>query len=233
MIDLPPNRRELIARTKLFSNIPGPLLDELAEKVNLVRVGANETLFMKGDLGERLYIVVSGLIRIGTISIEGREATYAILGAGELLGEIAVLDGGERSADATAMEASELLVLERRDFLAFLNRHPAQAIHLLTVLCNRIRRADELLEDVVFMSLPCRLAKHLLAFSSAASPNPNKASLVEIRLSQKEVAEHLGISRESVNKILCKWEEAGLVHLGRGRITLKNLAALKELAAPQ
>jgi CRP-like cAMP-binding protein len=130
------------------------------------------------------------------------------------------------------MEESLLLSLERRDILAILDRHPAQALRLLKVLCNRVRRADELLEDVVFMSLPSRLAKHLLNLGQMVGAGQAKAGPAEIRLSQQEVAEHLGISRESVNKVLSKWEEAGIVSLGRGRITLNRTALLQEIATP-
>ena len=230
MNDIAVKRRDLLAGTPLFASIEIGLLTELADRVSLVKIAAHESLFQKGDPGERMYVVVSGLIRVGAISPEGREVTYGMLGPGELLGEIAVLDGGERSADATAMEDSQLLALERRDVLAFLDHHPGQAVKLMKVLCQRIRRADALLEDVVFLSLPSRLAKHLLAL--AATKGAQHAASYEIRLSQQEIAEHLGISRESVNKVLSKWEEGGLVSLGRGRIVLNNKVALQDVASP-
>ena len=225
-------RREMLAKTPLFSAIPATLLDELAIKAKPVRVEAREVLFSKGDPGDRLYLVAKGLIRIGVLSVEGREVTYGMIQPGNLFGEIAVLDGGVRSADATAMEASELLALERKDVNAFLQRHPIQALHLLTVLCDRVRRADDLLEDVVFLSLPSRLAKHLLMLDSTLGTRDHPKGPVTIRLSQQEVADHLGISRESVNKVLSKWEQVGIVTLGRGQITLNKTTALEEFASP-
>jgi CRP-like cAMP-binding protein len=225
-------RRDLLAGTSLFSSASPELLAELAAKVSTVVLAQYDTLFLKGDLGERLYVVVSGLIRVGTISPEGREVTYCVLGPGELLGEIAVIDGGERSADATAMEESLLLALERRDILSILGRHPAQALRLLKVLCQRVRSADELVQDLVFMSLPSRLAKHLLTLGQIMVAGQKKTGPTEIRLSQQELAEHLGISRESVNKVLSKWEEGGIVTLGRGRIILDRAATLREIASP-
>lgn len=231
MKDLSVKRRDLLAGTPLFGSIEIELLTELADRVSLIQIAAYESLFQKGDPGERMYVVVSGLIRIGAISPEGREVTYGMLGPGELLGEIAVLDGGERSADATAMENTQLLALERRDVLAFLDHHPGQAVKLMKVLCQRIRRADALLEDVVFLSLPSRLAKHLLALAATKGGAGSQGGR-EIRLSQQEIAEHLGISRESVNKVLSKWEEGGMVSLGRGRITINNQTALQDVASP-
>lgn len=222
----------MLASTPLFAAIPPALLDELAAKAKPIRVDAREILFSKGDPGDRLYLVAKGLIRIGVLSVEGREVTYGMIKPGELFGEIAVLDGGLRSADATAMEATELLALERKDVNGFLQRHPIQALHLITVLCDRVRRADDLLEDVVFLSLPSRLAKHLLMLKSTLGGGEPAKGPATIRLSQQEVADHLGISRESVNKVLSKWEQAGIVNLGRGQITLNKPAALDDFVSP-
>jgi CRP-like cAMP-binding protein len=231
MIESLQRRREMLAKTPLFAAIPASLLDELAAKAKTVSVEPRETLFSKGDPGDRLYLVASGLIRIGVLSAEGREVTYGMIQPGELFGEIAVLDGGVRSADASAMEASELLAIERKDVHAFLQRHPIQALHLLKVLCDRVRRADDLLEDVVFLSLPSRLAKHLLVLDSTMGTRERPQGPATIRLSQQEVADHLGISRESVNKVLSKWEQAGIVSLGRGQITLNKVVSLEGLTS--
>jgi CRP-like cAMP-binding protein len=232
MLDSIQRRREMLASTLLFKAVPAALLDELAGKAKMVRILGRDILFSKGDPGDRLYLVAKGLIRIGVLSPEGREVTYAMIKPGELFGEIAVLDGGARSADATAMETSELLALERKDVLGFLQRHPIQALHLLAVLCERVRRADDLLEDVVFLSLPGRLAKHLLVLQDSMASRETPGGAATIRLSQQEVADHLGISRESVNKVLSKWEQAGIVSLGRSQIILNNPDALYEFAAP-
>jgi len=225
-------RREMLASTPLFASIPPSLLDELAVRAKSVKVEAREVLFSKGDPGDRLYLVAKGLIRIGVLSVEGREVTYGMIKPGELFGEIAVLDAGVRSADATAMENSELLALERKDVNAFLERHPIQALHLIKVLCDRVRRADDLLEDIVFLSLPSRLAKHLLVLDETLGTRQRPQGPTTIRLSQQEVADHLGISRESVNKVLSKWEQVGIVTLGRGQITLNKTAALEDFASP-
>lgn len=224
------SRQDLLAETGLFGAAPRDLLAELASRANVVELAANEILFLKGDPGDRLYIVASGAIRIGAMSPEGREVSYGVLGPGAVLGEIAVVDGGERSADAKAIDASVLLSLDRRDVLAFLHNHPGQALQLVKLLCDRLRRADELLDDVVFMSLPSRLAKHLLTLEQIVGDRP-AGGKPEVRLSQQVLAEHLGITRESVNKVLSKWEEGGIVSLGRGRIVLDRIDALEDIAA--
>lgn len=224
-------RREMLANTPLFASVQTDLLDELAAKAKMVKVDARETLFSKGDPGDRLYLVAKGLIRIGVLSAEGREVTYGLIKPGQLFGEIAVLDGKERSADATAMEPTELIALERKDVHAFLHKHPVQALHLIEVLCERIRRADNQLEDMVFLSLPSRLAKHLLMLDQTMGTKAKPGTPSTIKLSQQEIADHLGISRESVNKVLSKWEQAGIVTLGRGQITLNKVAALEGLTS--
>jgi len=225
-------RRDLLASTPLFSVLTPVLLEELASRARVIRVSPREQLFCKGDPGDRLYLVIAGVIRISSLSPEGREVTYGLIKSGEMFGEIAVLDGGPRSADATAMETGELLALERRDVVDFLHRHPAQALHLLRVLCERVRRADSLLEDVVFLSLPGRLAKHLLALAGTVGTRRAPNAAATIHLSQQELADHIGISRESVNKVLSKWEQVGMVSLGRGQITLNRPADLEDLAQP-
>jgi CRP/FNR family transcriptional regulator, cyclic AMP receptor protein len=224
-------RREMLANTPLFSSVQPELLDELAAKAKMVKVEAREILFSKGDPGDRLYLVATGMIRIGVLSADGREVTYGLIKPGQLFGEIAVLDGKERSADATAMDSTELIALERKDVHAFLHKHPAQALHLIEVLCDRIRKADDQLEDLVFLSLPSRLAKHLLMLEQNLGTKAKAGGPSTIKLSQQEIADHLGISRESVNKVLSKWEQAGIVTLGRGQITLNKTAALEGLTS--
>ena len=225
------SRQDLLAQTGLFSSAPREMLAGLAARASTIELAANEMLFMKGDSGERLYIVASGFIRIGAMSPEGREVSYGVLGPGAVLGEIAVIDGGKRSADAKATEPTTLLSLDRRDVLAFLHDHPGQALELLKIICGRLRSADEMLDDVVFLSLPNRLAKHLLTLEEIVGSNDRSRGKREIRLSQQVLAEHLGISRESVNKVLSKWEEAGIVSLGRGRIVLERAEKLREIAS--
>jgi CRP-like cAMP-binding protein len=232
MNDAVVRRRDLLARTPMFGTLPADQLHELAVKAKTVALPAREILFSKGDPGDRLYLVAKGLIRIGVLSVDGREVTYGLISPGHLFGEIAVLDGGQRSADASAMEDSELLALERRDVLAFLHRHPIHCLHLIEVLCGRVRRADDLLEDVVFLTLPGRLAKHLLVLGGAIGTREGNKEAVVIRISQQEVGDHLGISRESVNKVLSKWEQAGMVTLGRGQITLNDRQRLEDYVTP-
>ena len=192
-----------------------------------VKLPARGLLFSRGDPGTQLFVLASGLVRIGVVSPEGREVTYGLIRPGEVFGEIAVIDGGPRSADATAMEESELIAIERRDLMAFLERRPVHSARLLTIVCQRVRHADALIEDLFFLAATNRLAKYLLVLSETVGEK--SSGDVTIRVSQQEVADHIGISRERVNKLLTKWEQSGLVGLWRGRITLRDLDGLDGL----
>lgn len=227
-----PNRRDLLSHTPMFEGVPADQLDALAARAVAVKLAAREVLFSKGDDGDRLYLVTHGTIRVGVMSEDGREVTYGLIRPGQMFGEIAVLDNGPRTADASALEACQLLAFERRHVLELLARNPECTLRLVAILCQRIRQADQLLEDIFFLSLPSRLAKHLLALSDVLGDGkvtggkPTGGEAVTIRMSQQAVADHMGISRESVNKVLSKWEQSGLVSLWRGQITIHDRARL-------
>lgn len=218
--------RELLVATPMFQGMPDSQLDALARQAKVRKLGPREVLFAKGDPGESMYLVVSGRVRVGVVSVDGREVTYALIGPGQMFGEIAILDGGPRSADATAAEPTELLVIERRDILAFIRANGDYGLRLIEILCARLRNANELLEDTVFLSLPTRMAKQLLNLSDTLGERQPNDEGVTIRMSQQAVADYMGISRESVNKVLSRWEQAGLVSLWRGQITIRSREGL-------
>lgn len=218
---------QILGGVELFRGSAPEELAKLAARCRILKVPARRTMFTRGDPGDRLYIVASGLVRIGSMSPEGRPVTYGLIRPGEVFGEIAVLDGGPRTADAIVMEASELIVLDRRDLMAFLDRSPSHYSRLLNILCQRVRTADELIEDLFFLAATNRLAKHLLMLGNALGES--SGGEMTLKISQQEIADHIGISRERVNKLLASWEQTGLVALWRGRITLKNIEALNGL----
>jgi CRP-like cAMP-binding protein len=164
--------------------------------------------------------IVDGRVKISVTSPDGKEAVLAVLGPGEVLGEMAILEDKERSADATALEACELLVLLKRDFIPFLERNPAIAIRLLRILCERVRRTSALIEDRTFLSLPARLAKTLLDLADGSGRETDAGTRIDFKMSQKNFGALLGASRESVNKQLHAWQAEGLLTIGRGYVVL-------------
>lgn len=184
------------------------------------RFGAGATLFYKDDPGDGLYGVLAGRVVISVGSDTGKELILNMFGPGEFFGEIALLDGKGRTGTATAREDSELLFLSRAVFLPFLRQQPEAAIRIIALLCERLRRTTDLVEDSAFLDTARRLAKRLVVLGSAGH---------EISLSQAELAQMLGVSREIVSRQLSVWREAGIVELGRGRITVRDSGALDRL----
>lgn len=219
--------RKLVSGHVLLDELETHELGDLMTQARTERYGANEVIFRKGDPGRSMMTVMKGRIKISSTSLEGKEVVLTVLGRGEILGEMAILEGRPRSADATALEPSELMVLDRRDFIPFLERNPKICVRLLRILSGRLRRTSELVEDRTFLSLPSRLAKTLLDFALSDGYEVPEGVRIDFKLSQKDFGGLLGASRESVNKQLGAWQDEGLIIMGRGFIILTEP---KELA---
>ena len=167
------------------------------------------------------------LYRSGVPSVEGKDTVFAQLAAGEIVGEIALLDGRPRSADVAAVTDCELMVINRRDFVPLTHDHPELAFRLIGILCEKLRRTNDQVERVTFLDLPTRLAKVLieLAQSVEASAEGRKISVTQSALGQM-----IGMSRESTNKQLRNWEERNWVRLERGSIVVVALDKLTAVA---
>jgi CRP-like cAMP-binding protein len=174
--------------------------------------------------------VVSGRVRISLTGPDGHELILNVIEPGQLFGEIAMLDGRDRTADATVVEPTELLTIDRRDFLPFLARHSELAVRLLLTLCERMRTTTDQIEDIFLLPITARLAKKLLQIA-AAHGEPSKGGVkIGARLSQRELGGMLGVSRESINKHLAAWQKAGLVTVENGAITVHDRDEMTRLA---
>ncbi len=226
----PIDKRTLLAGNMLFLQLGGAELDRLVAYARVVRVGANQMIFHKGDPGTGMMAVLSGRVKISTMSVDGKEAVLNFIDQGEVFGEIALLDGKERTADATAMEDTELLVLDRRDFIPFLEAHPGFAVRLIELLCARLRKTSELVEDSFFLTLPARLGKRLLQLADSYGRKAEDGVRIELKLSQRELGSLIGLARENINRQLRAWQKEGLVDLTGGYITIKDEDALNAIA---
>ncbi len=225
--------REFLAKHDLLGHLTPEELDRLLAPARVERLDEGRVLFRKGDPGDRLYVVLAGRIAIGTTSEDGKEVVFNVLGRGEVFGEIALLDGKARTADAPAMAECHLLVLERKDFMPFLESHPEVAARLIAVLCERVRWVSESYEDALFMDLPARLAKRLLRLAEThGEPAGGTAIRIEFPLSQQELAKMAGVSREAVNKLLRAWQTQGLIAHDHSHVTILDEARLKRLVEP-
>jgi len=179
---------------------------------------------VRSDPGKRVRndLVRRGQIRIETGASDGSRLTLNFMGPGDLFGEVAVLDGQSRTADATAGEPTELFVLRREDFLSHLEREPKVAIKIIQLLCQRIRWQSERMEESMLQPLPVRLARRLCALASDFGS--------EVHISQEQLGVFVGAARESVNRQLQLWRKDGILDLQRGRILLRNMTKLTAVA---
>jgi len=169
--------------------------------------------------------VLKGRVMISAPSTDGRQVVLTVFRDGEVFGEIALLDGKERTADATAAADCELLVVARRSLLALLERRPELALQLLIVLCERIRRTNEQVEDFAFLHLETRIAKALLRLVQEEGQRTPESHL-GLKISQRALGEIVGSSRESVNKHLQDWKRSGIIELEKGSIRIRDVGAL-------
>lgn len=224
-----PDKTSLLSRHEFFADLPDATIARLAARLRVVKVGEGDRIFSKGDPGASLMAVVSGLVRISVPSEGATELTLRLIASNEVFGEISLLDGQPRTAHATAATDCHLLLLERRDLLAVLMAEPAAAITLLKVVSTRLRRTSQQLEEASFGPMSTRLAQALLAMSRAGAGADGTAA--PIRMSQREIGNLVGLSRETTNRHLRAWQRAGILGLQAGALVIRDGAALAKIAA--
>jgi CRP-like cAMP-binding protein len=229
MADLKSNvyGRKLLEQSPLFAQMDEDSRRDLIGQAIPRNFAAGETVCRIGDPGGSMMAVLAGTVRISLPTVKGKEIILGDLHTGELFGEIALLDGKPRSANATALTKCELLVLERRNVIPLLQRNPAACLQLMELLCARIRRSDERMADLAFYELPTRLAKLLLGYVTEKTGKEPRISL-----SQTELAEMVGATRENVNRCLRDWQRRGLVRLQDGWTVILDADQLRGMLAP-
>lgn len=225
-----PDKRAAIAGHALFSSLPEKDRDQLLALGVERRYRDSQLIFQRGDAGNSMMLVLRGQVKINIISEDGKELVFSIIPPGECFGEIALLDGQPRSADAIAMGECGLFVLARSDFIAFLERYPPVAIRLLAVLCGRVRATSDFIERLAFLDLPARLACQLLKLADIYGVATFNGTRITGKFSQQDLGHLVAASRESVNKQLRTWQAEGLLRVEHGVITLLQPAALRRLA---
>ncbi|MEZ0231617.1 MAG: Crp/Fnr family transcriptional regulator [Methylophilaceae bacterium] len=214
---------QLLSGSFLFSELEQTALDKIADFAQVRKIPNKTSVFFKGDHGDSMFIVIKGRLKVQNISEEGKTLILGFLEPNASFGEIAVLDGKPRTATVTSTQVSELLVIDRTSFLQFLISHPSVAVQLTTVLCQMLRSTNEFLENMVFLNLPFRLAKMLRLLSLKYGSPKGENIEFDMKISQVDLANLVGASRESVNKQLRNWEDEGLlVTLDDGRLNLSK-----------
>lgn len=223
-------KESALARHFLLRHLRPEELNRLAASATPMRHPPHTTIFQRGDAGDSMMAVLRGRVKISAYSTEGRELVLNIINPGEMFGEIALLDGRPRTADAVTLETTDLLVLSRSRFLPFLTAHPELTTRLLAVLCQRLRQTSEQLEDTLFREAPSRLARMLLRLASSFGSPTREGIRLEMKLSQQQIGSLVGISRETINKQMGEWSRAGYLSVESGFITLRSRDALERIA---
>ena len=189
----------LIRNHFLFSHLTPGAMQQLASRMTRKTARRGAVIFAKDDPGAGLIGVIRGSVKISMVAADGREASINIINAGEVFGEMALLDGQPRSADATAMSDCELVSIDRSVFVSILRDDPNVALKIIEILCARLRRSSEQVQDVMYLNAPARLAKTLLQLA----PKPDAAGTArKAKITQREISQIVGLSREMTNKQL-------------------------------
>lgn len=219
----------LLQQGALFREVEEPLLHKLAEHTRRRTFAANEALFHEGDPGYTFYLIVSGHVKIQTTLPTGATIHLATRGPGEHFGEMALIDGKPRMADAITMEPCDLLILERSDFIACVETSPRIALGIMASLADRLRESADRLQARQGLDVLGRLAQTLLELMQAhGSPHASGGTLIAARVSQQDLAEQIGTTRESVTRALTRLKETGAIRAdGRSLIVLHPNKLLK------
>ena len=220
------SKLSVLRKHPIFSDLAPDAFDQLCRYAQPTTLKRGATLFAKGDPGHSLYAVLSGTVKISVSSPDGRNAILNLIGAGEVFGEISVLDGRVRSADAIANTNCEILVIDRRDFLPFVHSQPALAMKFIELLCGRLRWTSDQVEQIILQDLPGRLASALLGLTEKRKLETASRT---IAITQQEISEMVGMTRESINKQLRAWAARDWLRLEHGAIVVLNADPLREL----
>ncbi|SEM52998.1 Crp-like helix-turn-helix domain-containing protein [Syntrophus gentianae] len=218
---------DLLKQIPLFESMADVERQQLSTLLQRRQLRKGGILFRKGDKGSAFFIIIKGLVKISVSSKLGDEVTLALLRNGDFFGEMALLDEQPRSADAVALEDSLLYVLDRNDFFPFLFKNENAVRSILRALSLRLRRADDLFTEISFLTVPARLAKRLVELAEPLESQRSEPKEYKIRMSQRELASMLGVTRESINKELKILKDKGLVETSRNSILIRDIDRLK------
>lgn len=226
----PANLTWELKRLALFANFSDSELEHLVG-TGVTRVfKAREMMFHEGDPGGSMYVVLSGRVKVSSFSADGREVVLNFAGPGEVLGEITLLDGGPRTASACPLEPTRTFHLARKDLLPILQRNPSVALHIITVLCERLRQTNRMVEDTVFLAAAPRLARAILRLLEAHGQAEGDGWRLNMRLPQSTLGAHVGLMRESVNRQMRAWQEGGVLKTDEDGLLVMRRSVLEEIA---
>ncbi len=216
--------RQLLAGVELFSELDDGELAKVADLAQLRSVPKDTTIFHAGDPADAVFVVASGKVKIAVTSTDGKEFILTVLGAGQVFGEMALLESAPRSASVITITACDLLVINRTDFQHLLNTSPSLSRKLLAILSRRLRRANSKMESLAYMDVAGRLARYLLDLARDHGQRVGNGWVVVRRPTHSDIAHSIGTSRETVSRLINEFEEGfGLVNKGKFTYIRENL----------
>ena len=223
-----PHEEEVVRRAPLFTALDEAAAVSLRASMDTVKIAKGSILFKEGDDGEHLYVIIDGKLKLGTSSGDGRENLLSILGPGEMFGELSLFDPGPRTSTATAVTDAKLLSLSHEKVIPWLKQNPEVSLQLLTRLSQRLRRTNEAVGDLVFSDVPGRVAKALIDLGDRFGKTTPEGLLVNHDLTQEELAQLVGASRETVNKALADFAGRGWLKLDGRSVLIVDVDRLSK-----
>src|ERR1700757_1820160 len=224
------NTEGVLRRAPLFDALDDEGARTLRRQMSEVKLSRGEHLFMEGDDGDALYVVIEGKMKLTRAAADGRENLLSVVGPGEMFGELSLFDPRPRTASATAITDAQLAALAHDKLLIWLTGRPEVALHLLRALAQRLRRANDVMADLVFTDVPGRVAKQLLDLADRFGQEQPDGLHVHHDLTQEELAQLVGASRETVNKALADFVTRGWIHLSARSVVLLDTDRLRRRA---
>ena len=222
--------KDVLRQSPLFGALDDEAAAALRVSMSQGRMRRGDVLFREGDAGNKLYVVTEGKVKLGRSSSDGRENLLAILGPGQMFGELSLFDPGPRSATVTAVTDTTFSSLSHEDLLRWLEGRPGVARALLAQLAGRLRQANDVVADLVFSDVPGRVAKALLRLADRFGRSADDGVHVSHDLTQEELAQLVGASRETVNKALADFASRGWVRLEPRSVVILDLERLTHRA---
>jgi CRP-like cAMP-binding protein len=218
------NLTELLAKVELFSELNAEELATVAGVATTRSVAKDTVIFHGGDAADAVYVISSGKVKVVTTSTDGKEFILTVLGAGQVFGEMALVEEAPRSASVVTLTSVDLVAIKRDDFHHLLNTSPGISRSLLAILSRRLRRANSKMESLAYMDVAGRLARYLLDLARDHGQRMGKGWIVVRRPTHSDIAHSIGTSRETVSRLINEFEEGfGLVNKGKFTYIRENL----------
>jgi CRP/FNR family transcriptional regulator, cyclic AMP receptor protein len=222
--------RKFLTDATFIGRLEPASLENVMKRAQLRTLAKGDTVYRRGDQGDSLMVIVSGRLKIWNTTADAREVVLNFLGPGDINGEIAVLDGGVRTATATALEQTEVVVLYRRDLMPVLEQQPAALVEVMHMLCEKLRAASEIVEDVQ-RTMRARVASGILRLARQHGKQTKDGIVFDLKASQSDLGAYLGLSRENTSRQLGYLRDGGLITTAGTAVTVIDIDALGELAA--